>query len=208
LKRTFPQTPWDGSDLAGSTLLLHAEGGFGDALQFIRYAPLAAQRGARVLLECQPELRSLLQGVIGLAGVVGQEEALPSFNVHTPLQSLPLVFGTVLDTIPDAVPYLTADPRRVSRWRNRLADDRGRLRVGLVWSGRPKASARGNPACPFQHFLALTRVQGVSFYSLQLGEAAAEARQPECGLILHDWTGDLHDFADTAALVANLDLVI
>jgi Flp pilus assembly protein TadD len=206
--RPFTQPQWKGEELAGRTILLHAEQGFGDMLQVVRYAPLVAKRGGRVIVECRPELATLFQRVEGIEKIVILGEALPPFDLHCPMMSLPLAFGTTLETIPANVPYLTPAPDRIAAWRNRIGNPDGRLRVGLVWAGRPTQQYDRWRSGRFEHFAPLAKVKPVQFFSLQKGPAAGQAANapPEMGLI--DWTADLHDFAETAALIANLDLVI
>ncbi|HWK48139.1 MAG TPA: tetratricopeptide repeat-containing glycosyltransferase family protein [Stellaceae bacterium] len=207
--RDFPRR-WAGEPLGDRVLLLHAEQGFGDTLQFCRYVPLAGARG-RVVLEVPAALVRLMSGLPGVERVVATGDALPEFDVECPLLSLPGVFGTTLETIPASVPYLAADPASVAMWRARLAALPG-LRVGLVWSGDPRRHIPAALEIDRRRSLVLGQlaplvgIEGVSFVSLQKGEAAAQAC-PE-GLVLHDWTGELGDFADTAGLVAALDLVI
>jgi tetratricopeptide (TPR) repeat protein len=205
----FTQPLWTGDEaLAGRTLLLHAEQGAGDTLQFCRYAPLAAGRGARVILEVQPSLVRLLRTLPGVAQVIARGDALPPFDLHCPLMSLPRTFGTTLETIPATEPYLHADP---AGWRERLAA-LPRPWIGVTWAG---AARRGFPeleaidrrrSMPLAALAPLGQVPGVTFVSLQLGEAATQPR-PD-GLMLYDPTAELMDFADTAALVSALDLVI
>ncbi|WP_245986226.1 tetratricopeptide repeat protein [Azospirillum thermophilum] len=129
--RPFPQPTWRGEEIAGRTILLHAEQGLGDTLQFLRFVPLVAARGARVVLEVQPPLLPLVRGLEGVAQVIGRGDPLPSFDLECPLMSLPLAFGTTLDGVPAAVPYLRPDPARVARWRKRL----GRGGRRSVWCG-------------------------------------------------------------------------
>ena len=207
-KRDFPQPLWDGTDLSGKTILLHAEQGFGDTLQFIRYAPLVAKHGAQVIIECQPEMKSLLQSVEGVTRLAAKGEPLPDFDVHAPLLRLPMAFETMLDTIPTQVPYITADPERAAVWRRRIAGKRNTFKVGLAWSGNPTQGNDRNRSCSLAMYAALGRVRDVAFYSLQKGEAAKQTASPLDGMALIDFTGDLHDFADTAALMSNLDLII
>lgn len=211
--RPLAQPLWDGSNLHGHTILLHAEAGLGDTLQFIRYAPLVAGRGGRIIVECQPPLKRLLARMNKSIPVFARGEALPTFDVHCPLLSLPWLLNTTLETIPADIPYLTVDPDEVSVWRTRLHPD-NRLKVGLVWSGDPR---KHDPECrrvdqrrsfPLSIYALLAHIAGVQFYSLQKGEAAKQARHPPNGMALVDHTETLHDFADTAALIANLDLVI
>lgn len=205
--RRFAQPLWDGGALGDGTLLLHCEQGFGDTLQFCRYVPLAAER-ARVVLEAPPSLVRLLSGLPGVARVVAAGDRLPDFAAHCPLMSLPHVFGTRMDSIPAAVPYLHADPEVVAAWRGRL-DGLPGLRVGLVWSGGPgrRPADRHRSIAPAR-LAALAGVPGVSFVSLQKPPAPGLAPDNPLAAGMTDWTGALHDWADTAALVAALDLVI
>ena len=208
LLRRFSEPVWDGRPLADGALLLHAEGGFGDTLQFARYAALAAERCASVVLLCQPELRSLLRTVKGLASVVGEGELVPSYTAHAPLMSLPHIFGTTLESVPWPGPYVHADPERVSAWRGWMAGATGRPRVGLVWAGRPDYWDDRKRSTTLADFAPLAQMPGAEFYSLQKGEASAQALAPPTGMRLHDLTTRIQDFYDTAALVGNLDLVV
>jgi len=217
LERVYPQPLWLGeTPLAGRTILLHGEQGYGDMLQFCRYAPLVAALagpGANVVLEVPIHLARLLRTMPGPQLVIPQTEAPPAFDVHCPLLSLPLALGTTLETIPAVVPYLFADPDQERAWRIRLAALPG-LRVGLVWGGNPRPDDPVATAIDPRRSIALARlaplgaVPGVSFVSLQKGDRATEAKAPPPGMVLHDWTDELWDFADTAALIAGLDLVI
>ncbi|HYD66946.1 tetratricopeptide repeat protein [Azospirillum sp.] len=209
-----PGPVWRGEEVAGKTVLLHAEQGFGDTLHFVRYAPMVAARGARVVLEVPGPLRRLLDRTPGLERVIAQGEPRPEYDAHCPLLSLPLAFGTRLETIPAGMPYLHADPAAVERWRARLAED-GALRVGLVWAGNPRRNAINAHAIDrrrsmrLEQFAPLAGVPGVRFVSLQKGEETApQAKTPPAGMDLVDWMDEVGDFADTAALIANLDLVI
>jgi len=214
----FLQPRWRGAEpLAGSTILIHAEQGLGDAIQFCRYITPLAERGARVILEVPRPLQSLLASLEGVSEVVARGDALPQFDCHCPLMSLPHVFGTTLATVPARVPYLRAGVDKVRYWRARLAPTH-KLRVGLVWSGGFRAdqprlwpvNARRNIALAQ---LAVLRSPRVEFVSLQVGEPAVSelARLTASGrdeLQLIDHTALLGDFSDTAALVELLDLVI
>ena len=212
----FPQPLWEGQDVFGKTVLVYAEQGFGDTLQFVRYVPLVAQRGARVILAAPPSLLSLFGRLAGAAVVCGPG-ALPAFDYHCRVMSLPLRFDTRVDSIPAAIPYLSADRGKAAAWRRRLAalpGVPGPLRVGLVWAGNPRADDPGANAIDRRrsmtlgHLAALADVPGVGFVSLQKGEPAAQTRSPPPGLVVHDWTAELADFDDTAALIEALDLVI
>ena len=203
--RGFDQPLWLGGEpLAGRTILLHAEQGMGDTLQFCRYAAAVAARGATVVLEVPAPLTRLLAGLAGVARIVARGEPLPPFDLHCPLMSLPLALGTTLPTIPVTPGYLTADPAEVAAWRQRLAAIPG-MRVGLAWAGSPDMAQNRLRSVPPEALAPLAAIPGVSLVSLQKGDDAAEAGAP---LPLHDFTDELYDFADTAALVANLDLVI
>lgn len=204
--RRFTQPMWDGRPRC--TVLLHAEQGLGDTLQFARYAALVAARGAAVVFESQPELVALMRDVPGVGRVVPRGEPLPEFDAHAPLMSLPRLFGTTLDSIPWDGPYVTASPERAASWD--LAPHAGvaRLRAGLVWAGRPQQWDDRKRSLSLDRLAPLAAVGGVSFFSLQVGEAAAQAATPPEGMTLVDLTSRIRDFADTAALVSRLDLVI
>lgn len=226
--RAFDAPQWRGdAPLDGKTVLLHAEQGLGDTLQFCRYASLVAQRGARVILEVQPELMRLLRDLDGVAELIERGAPLPRFDYHCPLLSLPLALHTTLDTIPATVPYLHADHEDAERFRVRIDEvtagsDSGALKVGLVWAGGARAHVpelRKNDArrsLAFEQLAPILDVPHARFFSLQKGAAATQLREAQAGQgapqaaarRIVDWTDDLQDFADTAALVANLDLVI
>ena len=207
-KRDFAPPLWLGGEpLAGKTILLHAEQGLGDTLQFCRYAKQVAALGAEVVLEVQPPLKTLLQGLAGARRVLARGEPLPAFDCHCPLLSLPLAFATRLDSIPAEAAYLQADPGRAAAWRARLGGATGRPRIGLVWSGSPAHGNDGNRSIPLAEFARLAAGQG-QFVSLQKqvreADLAVLRERPD---ILH-FGDELGDFADTAALAANLDLVV
>ena len=210
--RGFAQPLWDGSPLDGRRLLLHAEQGFGDAIQFARYAPLAATlgvQGGRVFVECHPPLAKLFRSLKGVERVAPRDQGpLPPFDVHCPFMSLPRVFGTTLATVPNEVPYLRAAPAAANRWRRRLAAEPTGRRVGLVWAGDGKHQKDRDRSLALSMLAPLAGVPGVRFHSLQLGLPATQAATPPAGMSLVDWTADLSDFAATAALVSQLDLVI
>lgn len=223
-RRAFQEPLWLGEvPLEGKTILLHAEQGLGDTLQFCRYVPMVARLGAHVVLEVQPELMRLVAPLEGVAQLVAQGQPLPPFDFHCPLLSLPLAFKTEAATIPGGTPYLFADPEGAQRWGARVAHVGQAaagtvLKVGVVWAGgnRPhvpelrKNDARRSIA--LDQLLPLLDVPDVQFFSLQKGAPAqqlADLREHhEASRRVVDFTDDLADFADTAALVSNLDLVI
>jgi tetratricopeptide (TPR) repeat protein len=204
--RRFSSPMWRGERLDAGVLLLHAEQGLGDTLQFVRFAPLATARCASVVLECQQELVDLLQGTPGVQRVLARGELPPESVAHTPLMSLPDIFGTTLADIPWGGPYVYANPEKALAWRVALAAQG--LCVGLVWAGRPQQWDDRKRSILLEALAPLARVQGVTFYSLQVGAAAVQAAMPPAGMRLVDVADRIVDFADTAAIVANLDLVI
>jgi hypothetical protein len=208
--RDFGRPAWDGGPLAGRTLLVHAEQGLGSAIQFVRYAPLLAAMGARVILEAQPPLAALFRdSLVGqdgpVADVVAKGEPLPAFDVHVPMMSLPHLLGTTLPTIPGTLPYLTAIAAAVERWRQRLAV-LPRPWVGLVWAGNPRHSNDRNRSMPATALAPLATQGGATFFSLQVGPTAGVAAF--AADTVRDLAPELSDFAETAAVVAALDLVI
>ncbi len=205
-RRTFPQPLWKGEPLEGSRILLHCEQGLGDTLQFVRYVPLVAARGGKVILEVQPRLHRLLAQTPGAAEVICRDEALPKFDWQCPLLSLPLALCTEFDTIPAHIPYLSPDPVQVEVWKQRLPGDS--LRIGLAWSGSPLHPHERWRSIPLEQLAQLTKLEGTRFCSLQMGAPAGQVQQLGARVHLVDLQSEQKDFADTAAIVANLDLVI
>ncbi len=203
-KRPFTQPLWQGGEsLGGKTILLHAEQGLGDTLQFCRYAPMVAARGATVLLEVQGALKPLLEGLEGVSRLFAQGEELPAFDYHCPLLSLPRAFGTRVDSIPAAIPYVRADEALVQAWQARLGPRRG-ARIGIAWSATTATDYGIARSLALSRFVQLIP-DGAQCVSLQKDltqeeRAIIEAR-PD---IEHFGTG----FADTAALVALVDIVV
>ena len=205
----FAQPLWLGEPAAGTTLLIHAEQGFGDTLQFCRYAPLVAARGLRVVLQVQRPLVRLLRRLNGVADVVAQGDALPPFDLHIPMMSLPLATRTTLETIPGACPYLSPDPAEVAYWAGQLGPRAGgERRIGLVWGGNPRDFSRDLAAINRRRSIEPTlltplfEIPSLTFYSLQKDIAVPN------GLPVIDLMHDVANFADTAGFVENLDLVI
>jgi tetratricopeptide (TPR) repeat protein len=205
-RRSLPAPAWLGNEpVDGKTILLHAEQGFGDTIQFIRYAPLLAGRGARVICEVQPELQPLLSGFAGVT-VVAAGEPLPAFDLHCPMLSLPLACRTQLATIPAGVPYLAAPAERLAYWRDRLPPDGPR--VGLVWSGSLSHKNDANRSIRLARLTPLFDNPPVHCFSLQTELRSAD-REILRGLPNLVHLGDeLRDFADTAAVAALLDVVV
>ena len=205
-RRKFSQPLWKGEPLEGSRILLHAEQGMGDTLQFVRYVPLVEARGARVVLEVQPRLHRLLAQTQGAPAIICRGEALPEFDWQCPLLSLPLALHTELTTIPAQVPYVHPDPAQAETWRQRLSGNS--LRVGLVWAGNPLHPHEFWRSIPLEQLAPLTKLEGVTFYSLQMGTQVDQLKQWESQARVIDLQEEQKDFADTAAIVANLDVLI
>jgi len=205
LKRGFTQPLWLGdAPLAGRTILLRAEQGLGDTIQFCRYAPMVAARGARVVLEVQRPLVDLMRTLDGAIEVVAHGDALPAFDLHCPLLSLPLAFKTELTTIPARTPYLRA-PAGAIDWKSRLGTKRPR--IGLVWSGNPGHKRDATRSIPFYALMPLLDIDA-SFVSLQKDVRASDAALlKQTGQVV-DVADSLTSFAETASLIATLDLVI
>lgn len=190
--------------LSGRTILLYNEQGFGDTLQFIRYAPLVAARGGKVVVECRSELKRLIESSMPEVIVTLTGESLPHFDYHLPMLSLPGVFGTNLKNIPAQAPYLRVHRDLAQRWRECAASSGNKFHIGLAWAGNRNHRNDRNRSLPPEILLPLLDVPGVVFFSLQKDEELRlKINRP-----LVDLTGDLADFADTAALISNLDLVI
>lgn len=194
------------SDPSGRTVLLVSEQGIGDTLQFLRYVPLLAQRGANILLELPRSLARLCEQYRNRARILVEDEPVPPHELQCSMASLPLAFGTTLQTIPPA-PYLEADAALTERWRARLGARSAALRAGLVWAGNPRQKSEPRRGIGLEPCRPLFEVPGLQWFSLQVGERAADLEQLQQGTIA-DLSGALGDFADTAAVIANLDLVI
>jgi tetratricopeptide (TPR) repeat protein len=214
--RLDPQRQWGlpptgHPDVAGKTILLYSEQGIGDMIQCARYASIFAQRGARVIVQSPWSLKLLLEKCAGVRLAYAKDEALPKYDWHVPVMSLPFAFGTTLQTIPADVPYLQADPGRCKSWLARVqAAERpgSRLRVGLAWAGNPKHKNDSNRSLDPALLSGLASVEGIAFFSLQKSKENKKAESSPPGLGLIDLTQSMHDFAETAAFIEQLDLVI
>ncbi|MGB3496175.1 MAG: tetratricopeptide repeat protein [Elainellaceae cyanobacterium] len=230
--REFDVPLWNGDELPESTILLHAEQGLGDTLQFVRYVSLASERVGQVVLECQPPLVKLLRSVPGVDAVIAKGDRLPKFEAHAPLMSLPHLLDTTLTTIPATVPYVNpvgSRPDKVSQELEKSEDvvssnglqsliEQGgdRLKVGIVWAGSPTHLNDRHRSCSIEWFKPLGEIPGVQLYSLQKGDREADLQPDqntdhetshETSPILN-LAPELHDFTDTAGAIARLDLVI
>jgi Tfp pilus assembly protein PilF len=216
--RAFSQPSWLGTeDIAGKTILLHEEQGFGDTIQFCRYAPLVAELGARVILEVSPALTNLLATLEGVTQIIPSGSSLPDFDFQCPLLSLPVAFKTQLSSIPSKIPYLRPNFEKSLAWKKKLGSNT-KLRVGLVWSGGVRSDQPDIRAVKKRRNIPLAKLAplkhpNIEFYSLQKGQSAESElselkRQNWDGPNIIDLAGHLHDFSDTAALIDNLDLVV
>jgi tetratricopeptide (TPR) repeat protein len=196
--RNFSQPRWTGEDFGGKRLLLFCEQGFGDSIQMLRYVPTLEQMGATVIVQLPQELMRLARSLPGSATFIAFGDALPEFDLQCPLLSVPLAMKTTVDSIPASVPYLRADPTAAREWRQRVdAVARGRRKIGIAWAGR-----REHRSIPPGMLATLLDSAGASFVSLQKRQDSARMDK------IFDWTTDLQDFADTAALIDALDGVI
>jgi tetratricopeptide (TPR) repeat protein len=206
-RRDFPQPLWLGqAPVAGKTVLLYAEQGLGDILQFCRYASLVAQRGARVILEVPQSLVGLLAGLEGVARIVPYGAPLPAFDYQCPLMSLPLAFNTAVDTIPAPRGYLKSDSAKVARWRQKLGEKRA-PRIGLSWTGNPLNPHNRERRIPLE-VLIRGLPAGFQYVSLQKELTDADRRTLQVNPHILEFSAELQDFTDTAALCECVDLVI
>ena len=204
IRKMFSQTWWDGSNLAGRTILLFAEQGLGDAIQFIRYAPIVAGTGARVVVDCHPPLKALFRQVSGVAQVLEDDSDIARHDLCCPLMSLPRLLGTTLDTVPAEVPYLSVGKNVVSDWRRKLAVKDERL-VGLCWKGNPLYKNDRNRSLRLAELRPLLACPGVRFVSLQRD---LDEEESAISAELENFTHPGADFKDTAEIIGALDLVI
>ncbi len=208
--RTFHQPQWGGLSLKGRSILVHAEQGYGDTIQFVRYLPLVKEMGGYTVFECKEDLMHLLKNCVGIDKIVERtpnNETSEQFDFQVPLMSLPGLFGTEGNNIPSNVPYISLDPDLVTQCHARLVHDQN-FRVGLVWAGNPHNRKDRIRSLSLEDYACLADVAGVSFYSLQKGAASEQAHTPPKSMRLNNLEQDLCDFSDTGAVIANLDLVI
>jgi tetratricopeptide (TPR) repeat protein len=205
--RKYPQPLWDGSTLHGKTILVYGEQGLGDIIQFARYMALLKRAGAKVIFECPRALARLFAMGRDIDELIIAGDPLPSFDMHVSLLSLPGLFGTRLDTIPAEVPYVSVPPVMRSDLEQVLNRHRNRFNIGIVWSGNPTFRWNRRRSCSLDDFAVLAQCAGVTLFSLQKGDAAAalDGRANDQIIGLQDYIGD---FADTAAAMMQLDLVI
>ena len=209
--RTFSRPRWDGAALDGRIIFLHVEEGLGDMIHFARFVSAVKDRDGNIVLECWPQLLRLFRTLPGSPRLISHGERVPEFDVECPMMSLPFALGIGNELPPAPMPYLAAEASLRKAWQERLSihphAQGGRLKVGLVWAGRPAFKNDRTRSIPLATFIPLADVAGVEFYSLQKGEAARQIAGAG-SLRLTDYTSELQDFADTAALISELDLII
>lgn len=207
-----PGAEWQGQPLSGKTLILVSEQGQGDVIQFVRLAADLAAQGAEVIVYCPPSLRRLVLTVPGVAGAFTEGETIPAYDYWVPLMSVPGVLGLRLESLRWNGPYVQPAPDDVTRWNRELGNGNG-LRAGLVWAGKDFSGHNygqiyGRRNLVLDDFLPLFALEGIRWFSLQKGEAAAQMASCAAGDRIEDYAADWRDFYDTAAFVANLDLVV
>ncbi len=200
---------WNGESFTGKTLFIHDEQGLGDTIQFVRYFPMVKTHGGDVIFETQKPLLRLLKNFPGIDRLLpaSADRILPAdIDFYVPLLSLPAIFDTTLDTIPDTVPYLHADAGKAGYWRERLQG--AEFKVGLVWAGRPENPNDQNRSCHLKQFEPLAGIRGVRLIGIQQGKAAEQANDLPAGIEVINLGPELEDFTDTTGLIENLDLVV
>ena len=201
--RQFPQPEWQGEMLPGRTLFLHAEQGFGDAIQYARFVPQVRERAAKVILECRPELKSLFTRCLGAEVVIAHGETIPPFDYWTSVASLPGILGVTLSTIPNQVPYLIMSGANPSP-----SVSTGQLKVGLVWAGDPAHHNNAARSLRLEQLAPVLRVPGAAFHSLQARLPAHDETYFRSLSNLRDSSGQFESFLETAAAAVELDLII
>jgi ADP-heptose:LPS heptosyltransferase len=205
----FPVPAWDGSPLGTRTLLLYHEQGLGDTIQFARFADSIAEANpaARILLHCQRPLQSLLRTLGGVAAVLTHGDPLRPFDVHAPLLSTPRLLGVRTESeIPSKTPYLRADPARIETWKRILDTHLATKRIGLTWAGSPCHANDRERSIPLSHFAPLAHIKDITLVSLQKDAAVTQLSSSPLKVV--DVAPRLTDFAETAALLSTLDLLI
>jgi tetratricopeptide (TPR) repeat protein len=207
LKRDFAKPVWSGdSSLEGKTILIHAEQGFGDTLMACRYVPLVAALGARVVLEVKPELVRLMEGLDGVFALIARGQAVPQFDIHCPIMSLPRAFKTRLETIPGTVPYLRIPKENIDHWRWKLGDSR--FKVGIAWAGNPSFKNDRDRSITLRNILPVCSIPGAAFFSIQKDLRAGDAEILSANPHIAHLGTELNNFLETAAVMQSLDLIV
>ncbi len=206
--RVYPQPAWKGEPLAGKRILLYWEQGYGDTLQFLRFVPLLAKQGARVILELQSGLKGIASRVPGVEAVFDAGEALPAFDTHAPLLSVPARLGVGRENFPSAVPYIDVAPALTERWAKRLGPRGKATRVGLVWGGNPNVRSDRVRSPRLGPLLPLFEIPGIEWYILQQGDGRRDLDAHRLPGRVIDIATEVGDFADSAAIMNGLDLMV
>ena len=201
--RSWAQTRWDGSSLSGKTILLYAEQGFGDTIQFIRYVYLLAECNTEIIVECQPELLKLFENIDAIKKIIVVGEPLPQFDVSASLLSLPGILGTDLESIPADIPYIYAKPGSYTN-----PEAHSKYKIGIVWAGTRKHPNDHNRSIELKQFSVLFDVEAYQFFSLQVGDKRDDIIRCNYSDTIIDLGVNFSDFSDTAAAILELDLVI
>ena len=204
-KRDFKRPLWDGTPLNGKSILIYAEQGFGDTIQFVRYIDLLPDANTIIIVVCQPELKTLFKSINRIDTLVTKGEDIPDSDVHVPLLSLPYMFNTTLDTIPARIPYLYLNSEADSVLH---LDDSHDLKIGIVWAGRPTHANDNNRSIDLKWFKCLLDIRNCEFFSLQVGERREDIKQHGCHHTIKDLGEQFTDFHHTASAILQLDLVI
>jgi len=210
LRRDFGKPRWYGEEIRGKRIFLTCEQGLGDAIQFVRYAKRVKDLGAEVILEVPKVLHRLFMYVEGIDSLVMVGSEVPNFDVYCPLLSLPYVFKTNLETIPNEVPYVIVNEEIVKRWAMRVnsSKDNYKMKIGIAWAGNPRHKKDKHRTISLRDYLPILNVKDIAFYSLQKGYGSEQVKGLGEDLKIIDLTDGIEDFLDTAGLIMNLDLVI
>jgi len=206
-RQNFGRPVWSGQDLKGKTVLLLAEQGLGDLIQFIRYAPRLKALGAYVMLRVPDGIEAFAQGFPGVDRVLERGTTRTEFDYYLYVMSLPRAFGTGIDSIPFDAPYVQPDPARAAQWSSRIGSDTA-FKVGLVWAGNPRHVGDRHRSIPLATLAPLGNLQALRFYALQKGSREEEAAAPPPGFTVQNLGPELRDFGETAAAISQLDLVL
>lgn len=208
-RRTFSKPRWQGEVLGDKRLFVYSEQGHGDTIQFCRYIPLLKSRARNIVFECREPLFKLMQGLgcnIDLVKARDDYAEPDDYDYQVPLMSLPYVFGTTVDNVPNEVPYLKSDEQLLEQWAQRLCRDG--LKVGITWAGNPNFANDRYRSLELHQLNDVLRLPGINFFSLQKGPAEAQLNSLTDDVSVMNLSDELNDFADTAAAIANMDLVI
>jgi len=208
--RNINKAKWNGENFSGKKLYVYPDQGMGDVIQIVRYLPLVKELGGEVIFECQSALYDLLKTAKGFDKIVKTNsdfEITEEYDLHIPLQNLPEIFNTSLETIPNYFSPLKPGEESNNKWKNKIVNPQN-YKIGFVWTGNPYPPINNKRHASLNDFIPLFEINGIDFYSLQIGEEAKELENYKKHFNIYDFTNDIKSFEDTAALINNLDLVI